>query len=279
MVSSRKLSHYVRTRLKENGITSRLDLSVIIQAGTGLSREALLAGEPVDESAVFAVKTLLQRRLEGEPLQYIAGSWPFLDNEFEVGRGVLIPRPETEKLALMASEFLERKRNTFYIDLCAGSGCVAISAAKSAAPKRAVAVELSDDAIVFCSRNANKLYSDLEVIKADIFGFERTLRNRSVNLITCNPPYVSESEYNDNLSELACEPKEAFVPAGNTTSYYEYIIENYKKKLKKGGAIMFECGSTMTSDVAAIFKSHGFGDIKEIEDDFSLPRFVTACVD
>ena len=63
MVSSRKLSHYVRTRLKENGITSRLDLSVIIQAGTGLSREALLAGEPVDESAVFAVKTLLQRRL------------------------------------------------------------------------------------------------------------------------------------------------------------------------------------------------------------------------
>ena len=263
--------------LAQAGITDSLEARVLFETASGLARAGLTREDTISENAASALNELVSRRIAGEPLQYLAGSWPFLDFELSVGEGVLIPRPETELLAQRAIDFLRARENPAALDLCSGSGCVAI-AIKRALPKCAVsALERSSGALIYLKKNTSALASGIEAIEGDVFDYNSALASASFDCITCNPPYLTEAEY-DTSAELAHEPREAFVAGRDGLDFYRYIIPNYKAALKAGGALIFETGFTQTVAVADMMKSAGYTEVQALRDQFGNPRVVLGIV-
>ena len=131
---------------------------------------------------------LAQRRAQGEPLQYILGQWEFYGFPFKVGKGVLIPRDDTE-VALRASfEHLNRTENPKILDLCAGSGTLSVTLKKLYLNAEVTAVEISDDAFFYLEENAKLNNADINMIKGDIFEVCENFEDKSFNLIISNPP-------------------------------------------------------------------------------------------
>lgn len=273
MVCALSAYNEAKLALAEAGITESLEARVLFETATGLNRAGLLREDAISEQAASALKELVSRRIAGEPLQYLAGSWPFLDFELVVGEGVLIPRPETELLAQTAIGFLKSRGAPAALDLCSGSGCVAV-AIKRALPLCAVtALERSSEALVYLNKNIGALAGDVRIIEGDVFGFEGSLGRASLDCITCNPPYLTPNEY-DTSAELAREPREAFVAGEDGLDFYRYIIPHYKAALKAGGALIFETGFTQTEAVADIMRRAGYLDVIELRDQFGNPRVV-----
>lgn len=276
MVEARALERLVASHLREHGITAAVEARTLLQTATGYTREQLLAGAAIDDEQEVAVWELTRRRVQGEPLQYLVGRWPFLDFELEVGPGVLIPRPETEQLVLLAADYLKERENPAFLDLCTGSGCIAIGMARLVPHSRGTAVDISPQALYYTRRNAASLCPLLTVVQADLFGYENEVPDGSLDAVVCNPPYVTEDEYRQNYEELRCEPKLALVAEGDALGYYRYLAANYHCKLKDSGKLFLECGSVAAQQTADIFRQAGWHEVMVMTDDFGLPRFITA---
>ncbi len=272
---ARELAREVAARLSGERRQALFDARVIVETACGLDAGGLLRDPEVSAPQLSFARALADRRASGEPIQYIAGRWPFCGCDFYVGQGVLIPRPETEKLALMAAGFLAACDEPVYIDLCSGTGCIAISAVLKSGAPGAAAVEAAAEALAYCEKNARELCPRVRAVGADVFGFERTLPDGGVDLITCNPPYVSGEEYDANRDELRFEPERAFVPRGDVMSFYRYISRRYRDKLKPGGRLLFEAASMRADDTAEILRGDGYDAVEVILDDFGLKRFVS----
>ena len=143
----------------------------------------------LDEKAVEKYFSLIERRLSGEPLQYILEEWEFMGLPFKVGEGVLIPRPETEILAEFAFDFLKKKNDPIVFDLCSGSGCIAISVAKFCPNSTVYAVEKSDAAFNYLMKNIElNGVKNVKAVKGDVFD-KTILFGIATDLILSNPPY------------------------------------------------------------------------------------------
>ena len=277
-MTARELYAEIRATLAAAGMTAAVETNVLFEKAVGRRYTELPFDYIIPEQAKSTAGTLVDRRVNGEPLQYIAGSWPFLDFELEVGEGVLIPRPETENTAATALEMLEEMQNPRVIDLCSGTGCIAI-AIKRALPKSEVtAVELFPDALEYLRANVAALAPDVMVAEADVLGYERQMDDAGADIIISNPPYVTPGEYKDNVEEIGREPMSAFIGGEDGLDFYRYIIQNYKSKLKPGGVMLFETGFTQTDAVESLFIQNGYSEAKTHEDAYGLPRVVAARV-
>lgn len=274
MPAAGELEREVRAALEDAGLYNRNELNVLFECGLGARPDHFLPDEPVAQPDAERLRALVRRRLDGEPLQYIAGRWPFLDFELEVGPGVLIPRPETEQLASEGIQRLRGVRAPRVLDLCSGSGCVAI-AIKRALPQAEVsALELSGQALEYLRRNARALCGGLKIIEADVLRAQTLFEPDSFDLITANPPYVTQRDYLDNLQELEREPEMAFVGGQDGLLFYRHIIPGYLPLLRKGGWMIFETGFDQTDAVASLMKAAGYREVEIICDLFGLPRNV-----
>lgn len=235
--------------------------------GTELSQE-LTAGQQQQ------LQRLVQRRIGGEPLQYIAENWPFCDFELAVGPGVLIPRPETELLAETAICRLRDAVRPYVLDLCSGTGCLAIAIARAFPAANVTAVELYDEAHFYLKKNCDRLAPQIRAIKADALTYHNALQPESLDVVVANPPYVTPQEYKEALDELRYEPETAFIGGDDGLDFYRGFASNYYSKLKIGGFAIFETGFTQTQDVAAIMQCAGYGGVEQISDQFGLPRMV-----
>ncbi len=273
MTSGRALIQKTRAALEQAGLYNQNEMNVLFETALGVRPAMLLPGGMYNDADAARLDALVARRCGGEPLQYIAGSWPFLDFELAVGPGVLIPRPETEQLATRAIELARTPDTPTVLDLCSGSGCVAI-AIKRALPHAAVSsVELSDDALAFLRRNADALCAgDIAVSAGDVFLFQDTLADASLDLITANPPYVVPADYAANKNELAHEPEMAFLGGADGLDFYRHIAPAYLPKLKPGGALVFETGFDQTDAVAQLMRDAGYTAVEVLCDPFGLPR-------
>ena len=277
-MTARELYAEIRATLAAAGMTAAVETNVLFEKAVGRRYTELPFDYIIPAQAENTAGTLAERRVNGEPLQYIAGSWPFLDFELEVGDGVLIPRPETENTAAKALEMLKELQKPYVIDLCSGTGCIAI-AIKRALPKSEVtAVELFPDALEYLRANVAALAPGVKVAEADVRGYERQLDNASIDMIISNPPYVTPDEYKDNIDEIGREPMSAFIGGEDGLDFYRYIIQNYKSKLKPGGIMLFETGFTQTDAVESLFVQNGYSEAKTYEDAYGLPRVVAARV-
>ena len=233
--------------------------------------------EFIGEESFWALKHLLDRRAEGEPIQYILGCWPFLDIELIVDKRALIPRPETEYLAQKAVKIAEcMGAAPLIIDLCSGTGAIALYIERKIKTSTVYAVELSSEACDLIKENKIRLDSDINVIESDVFVYLDSLSDNSVDLFVSNPPYVKEKDYMSNLDELKYEPSTAFLAAEEGLYFYNHMSPVCYKKLKNGGYIMYEIAEDQGEHVRDILYESGFSDVCIIKDIFGNNRYVEA---
>ena len=267
-------SQKLRASGKEN---SDFDARCLLEFVLNLNPTQYLLNRSEEVDSVCAEKflSLVERRSNGEPLQYILGKWEFMGLPFYVGEGVLIPRPETEMLVEFALDFLFDKKNPVVIDLCSGSGCIAISVAKHLPNAKVYAVEKSDLAFPYLKKNIwlNCVFN-VSAVHGDIF--DRTLLSDiKPDLILSNPPYIRSSEIASLQSEVRNEPSMALDGGEDGLIFYREIANGWLDRLGTGGAIAVECAEDQTEDIIRMFSektqyAEAFNDLS------GLPRTVTA---
>jgi len=212
-----------------------------------------------------------EKRASGYPLQYIIGSWEFFGRKFFVGEGVLIPRPETELICEYVLKYYSRSMPPRIIDLCSGSGCIAITLAKELSGASVTAVELYDGAFEYLSRNNILHQNCVKALKRDAlesFG--------EFDCIVSNPPYITENEMKELQTEVTFEPKTALFGGNDGLDFYRAIAKNWKNNLSSGGIIVFEIGDTQGQEVKNILTENGYENAAVIKDYEGRDRVVTA---
>ncbi len=200
-----------------------------------------------------------KKRATGYPLQYILGEWEFYGLPFKVKEGVLIPRPDTE---ILVEQLLSlAKEGDRVLDLCTGSGCIAITAAKHGL--KTIAVELSREAFAIASENARLNGVEITLINDNAFGFEK--RVGECDFIVSNPPYLTKAEMAELQREVTFEPRMALDGGEDGLMFYRYIEEKYYPVLKNGGYLLFEIGYKQADALCQMLEER-YTDIRIVKD-------------
>ena len=232
---------------------------------TGYGRAAQLAhgSEPFEKAQELEAMTA--RRLNHEPLQYILGSWSFCGFDFAVGEGVLIPRDDTEVALGLCLDYLRGKKDANAIDLCAGSGAIAVSLAKLTGCSM-TALELSDKAFYFLQKNIKSNQAAVIPVKGDVMSCFLDFQDDIFDLMVSNPPYIKSADLPSLQQEVQFEPRMALDGGESGFDFYEAILRDWTSKLRHGGALVFELGEEQAEYVAALMREHGFTDIRTERD-------------
>ncbi len=206
----------------------------------------------------------------GEPLQYVIGRWDFYESEFHVGRGVLIPRPETEELTELVIDNAKRFCSPVVFDLCSGSGCIGISIAKALPSSTVYCVEKSEEALQYLLKNAESI-SNVKVVNSDI-NYPSDIKN--ADIIVSNPPYIKSSDLSVLQSEVQFEPSMALDGGADGLDFYRIIAEKWNSNLKENGMLFLEIGEDQGEAVYEILEKQGFKEIEVIKDMYGNNRMV-----
>ena len=224
-----------------------------------------LGGE-ADGSVQGEFERLCRRRLNGEPLQYLIGEWEFYGLPFKVGEGVLIPRQDTETLVDVVLKKAPKDRALTVIDLCCGSGCIAVALEKKLNCERVLGVELSDAAFEYLKQNIALNDSKVEAVKGDVTDAETAEKLPLADIITANPPYLTGEDMKVLQREVTFEPSGALFGGEDGLDFYRQILINFKSRLKQGGLLAFEIGIGMEEDVMTMMIRHGFENVRSYKD-------------
>jgi len=241
--------------------------------GTDPDRLPLEPARPVPPEAEQRYLELCARRAAGEPLQYLLGRWEFYGLSFEVGPGVLIPRPETELLVDTALELLSGAAAPRVADLCAGSGCVAAAvAAHLPAGGRVTAVEKFPRALEYLRRNTAGCPA-VQVLEDDVLAPAHPPRD-PFDLICSNPPYVTAEEMTSLQPEVRREPAAALYGGQDGLDFYRAIPVVWRPMLRPGGWLALEIGSGQGPAVCGLLRRAGYARVECRSDLAGLPRVV-----
>jgi protein-(glutamine-N5) methyltransferase, release factor-specific len=233
-------------------------------------------GELLSDRQIEDIEDAVSCRLGGEPLQYILGEWEFYSHRIFVGKGVLIPRPETELLVDAVLEHIASSYNKQpeILDIGAGSGCIGIAVAKKVPGAEIDALEKSKAAVKYLKRNVmyHGLKDNINILCRDL----AKVPPKSYDIVVSNPPYLNNIDMKNLQKEVRYEPPEALYGGYNGISYYEDIVNLYCDSLKPGGIFAFEIGAGQHEEVAAILIKAGFKDIVVYEDLNDIKRVVVA---
>lgn len=227
-------------------------------------------------------QSYIKRRAEHEPLQYITGAQNFMGYDFKVTPDVLIPRFDTEILVEQVLKHIKKTdkgQSIKMLDMCTGSGCIAVStgllAREAGYDIRVTGVDISEGALSVAEENAQRLgLKDIELLKSDLFS---DVPVEKYDIIVSNPPYI-QSEVIDSLSEEVRlhEPRLALDGMADGLYFYRRIAEESYDRLSTGGMIFFEIGYDQGEQVKNLLEQKGFNDICIIKDLAMLDRVVTA---
>ncbi len=273
--------------LAKKGVESpRLQVELMLAHALKMPRMKLyLSFERVlTETELAALRTMVQRRGNREPLQYILGSVNFCGLELMVDRRVLIPRPETELLAERAWNYvlqsaISNPQSAIVLDLCTGSGCLAIAIAAKAPHSQVHASDISADALVVARENAGRhqVQERIQFYQGDCFAaLPKDLR---FDLIVSNPPYIATAEVATLEPELRDhEPKNALDGGADGLDFYRRIAGEAKSFLADKGKLMLELGDGQAAAVGEIFREQKW-IVETVEADYSrLPRILVASI-
>jgi len=247
--------------LAEKGFENpRLEVELLLGHLLGLDRVKLYMefDRPLSEEERKEFRALYLRRLNREPLQYIIGSTGFREIEVKTDSRALIPRPETELLAEAAISFLLNRPEASFVDLGTGSGVIAASVLYEVPDSRAVAVDISDDALLLAHENARTIGVEdrIAFVQGDMLN---ALDGRGpFDAILSNPPYVKSADIETLEPEIRdFEPENALDGGGDGLDFLVLIAENAHNYLKPGGLVVLECEGDQADDTAAVFDKTG----------------------
>ena len=286
-----RMLQWTTEHLKKHGSSSaRLDAEVLFAHARKCKRIDLYAAfneEPPEEvKAVF--RELVKRRAAGEPVAYLVGQKEFYSLSFVVDKRCLIPRGETEHVVIECLDRLKKIPATTpdtppiqIVDVCTGSGCIAITTAKEALklgkPIAITAIDLSPDALAVARQNVelHQLQNIVSCIEADLLA---TIEPNSCDFILSNPPYVSQPEFEKlDKSVRNFEPRLALVSGEKGTEVIERLMDQSTQCLKPGGWLIFELSPMIATQCReSLEKSGNWQDVRQVKDLAGLPRVLVA---
>lgn len=222
------------------------------------------------------VSEMLKRLMKGGPIQYVLGKAEFCGMELNVGSGVLIPRPETEELVEVVRKSQDNNAENI-LDICTGSGCIALALKKFFPNANVEGWDISDDALGIAIENATKLDLNVAFLKKDVLSIcNDELESGKYDVIVSNPPYICQEERNGmEKNVLDFEPDLAlFVPDDNPLMFYDKIATLATVMLRGGGLLAFEINRKYGEEIVGMMKEFGFKDVKLLKDQFCNDRIV-----
>lgn len=236
-----------------------------------------------DENHADAYFELIDRRAEGEPLQYIVGEQEFMGLSFNVNEAVLIPRQDTETLVETALSFAKNKKGSISIlDMCCGSGAIAISMAYFLPKSKLTACDISEAALNVARSNAKKngVEKKINFIESDLYmpvQKKKPMKDK-FDMILCNPPYIPSDVIPTLQREIKDhEPVAALDGGKDGLDFYRKMVTDSAVHLKKGGYILFEIGHDQADEVTALLEEEGcYKDIFTHKDMARSDRVITA---
>lgn len=272
----------VSTQLARAGVPSpQADAELIWAHVLGVSRGEVVArgfrGDSVSPEDSERVSALVARREKREPLQHLLGVAPFMSFEVSVGPGVFVPRPETESLAERAIHVAQTlgvgDSGIRVLDLCSGSGVLAIAIAREVPWARVSAVEASADALGFLGKNVAALAPEVEVIHATVAEFSRTLAGTSVDLVVANPPYVPVDEVPNEPEVSEFDPPQALFGGVDGMDVVKQVVALAAHALRAGGVVMIEHANVQGDLVRTLLVEAGFRLVAVEQDLLGRDRF------
>lgn len=214
---------------------------------------------------------LVSRRLTRQPLQYLLHTQPFLGCDFYVDERVLIPRPETELLAERAIAALREHPHPIALDLCCGSGALAVSMALEVPGAQVHAADLSPDALAVTAKNAELLGASVTLHQGDLFA---AVPEIAFDVIVSNPSYIPSADCLTLQEEVRREPMMALDGGTDGLNFYRRIASDAPKFLRPGGVLLLEVGFDQAEAVMALLAD--FADVQAHEDYQHIPRMIEA---
>ena len=269
----------VRRQLKQDGTgAATLEARELVCFGSGKTREEFFRDGRlyVSDETEAAVRDLVRRHLEGEPVAYLIGEWEFYGLPLTITPAVLIPRVDTEVLAGGAIAYTSGLGSCRVLDLCAGSGCIGLAVAANVPRARVLLGEISDAAIRICRQNIrrNQLGSRVTVMAMDALE-DPPPHIGEFDCIVSNPPYIPAADLETlDHSVKDYEPRLALYGGEDGYKFYTAIVPKWRQALKTGGRLYFEVGIGQADTVLRIMRANGFGDINVLQDDLGIPRVV-----
>jgi len=257
----------------------------IVEEASGLEGTELVLGldEPATVRMVAHLDAMVERRLAGEPIQYVLGHWAFRHLDLMVDRRVLIPRPETEQVVEVALGALDRigagrpsGHRLTAADLGTGTGAIALAVATERRGSRVWGIERSTDALAVARANLTGLGmagSGVQLVEGTWFEALPDDLRGCLDLVVSNPPYIAADEVLDP-SVADWEPVDALVPGPTGLEAHEAIVAGAGEWLAPGGALVLEIGSTQGPAVAVLLGAHGFDEVQVRPDLAGLDRAV-----
>ncbi|MFH5806748.1 peptide chain release factor N(5)-glutamine methyltransferase [Alienimonas sp. DA493] len=265
--------------LKKKGSDSpRLEAEILLAKVLGCERIQLYVkfAQPLTDDERAAMRDLVKRRANAEPVAYLVGYREFFSKRFAVNRHVLIPRPATETLVMEALDAAKPLDAPRVLDLCTGSGCVAVSVAAGHRGAEVLATDLSDDALAVAKENVQThgLEDRVTLAGGDLFAAVPS-GHEPFDLILSNPPYVRDDEWDGLDADVReHEPKLALLSGADGLDHVRRIVAEAPAHLAEGGSLMLEVSADQTGAVAGLMKDAGFGGVRVVKDSDGLPRVV-----
>jgi|SRR5208283_2879728 len=271
----------IATLLSSNGVKDAAKESeILITEALKIDKSALYSGDiEVSSRTSMQLDSLAIRRSRGEPLQYIIGHLEFYGLKINVGRGVLIPRPETEMLvdeAIKHLEHLNTQNSRFsLLDLCTGSGCIAVAIAKHFPRAIVCGIDKSEVAVHYASQNASENTSrNINFVIGDLY---EPLGDIRFDCIVSNPPYVKSRDIEKLQREIRdYEPIEALDGGDDGLEFYRKIFKGMPHHLKKGGLVFLEIGFGQSPHIETLARTAGIKTVGFLNDFAGIRRVMVA---
>ena len=267
-----KLLETMKSRFEKRGIDAS-DAEWIVSLTLNIPRSALSQERIVSRKECREIVNIFDERMTGRPLWYIFGDTDFCGCKIKVDERVLIPRPETELLVRQALAAL--KDGDSMLDLCTGSGAIAVAVAVEAAKKKNVTIvgaDISEGALEVARENARINQASVTFVKADLFDGIRG----KFDLITANPPYIKSGEIVSLDQEVRdFEPRIALDGGEDGLDFYRRIAERIRRYIVRGGMCIMECGEGQAQEIIRIFRETARCDFAMVvRDDAGVERIV-----
>lgn len=258
--------HFEKHRVDSPRLTAEVLLAHVLQCDR--VRLYIDLDRPLTRAELSAYRSLLERRVAGEPTQYLTGHKEFFNRRFRVDPRVLIPRPETELLVELALEKLPTDVPTQVLDVCTGSGCIAITVACERPQSSVWAVDVSEDACAVARENAGALGVEgrVQVCCGDLLS--PLPPDARFDAVISNPPYVPRGQIPRLSREVQREPRAALDGGDEGLDFYRRLIPEVRQFLKPGGLLALEIGEDQGAEVLKLLGAHGY-DGASIQKDYA----------